>query len=87
MFKGAGNRLTMNQTYTWEFQCQYELQSYPLDTQNQGQQSKELNFCYSMRTSVLTNLKKKSTTITNDKITRQLLSLENLFIRSLGNIS
>ena len=23
----------MNQTYTWEFQCQYELQSYPFDTQ------------------------------------------------------
>ena len=27
------NRLTMNQTYTWEFQCQYELQRYPFDTQ------------------------------------------------------
>ena len=23
----------MNQTYTWEFQCKYELQSYPFDTQ------------------------------------------------------
>ena len=23
----------MNQTYTWEFQCQYELQHYPFDTQ------------------------------------------------------
>ena len=33
MFKGAENRLTMNQTYTWEFQCQYELQRYPFDTQ------------------------------------------------------
>ena len=33
MFKGAENRLTMNQTYTWEFQCQYVLQRYPFDTQ------------------------------------------------------
>ena len=23
----------MNQTYTWEFQCKYELQRYPFDTQ------------------------------------------------------
>ena len=27
------NRLTMNQTYTHEFQCQYELQRYPFDLQ------------------------------------------------------
>ena len=33
IFDGAQNRLTMNQTYTWEFQCQYELQRYPFDTQ------------------------------------------------------
>ena len=33
VFKGAENRLTMNQTYTWEFQCKYELQRYPFDTQ------------------------------------------------------
>ena len=33
LFKGAKNRLTMNQTYTWEFQCQYVLQRYPFDTQ------------------------------------------------------
>ena len=33
IFEGAGNRLTMNQTYTWEFQCKYELQRYPFDTQ------------------------------------------------------
>ena len=33
LFEGAENRLTMNQTYTWEFQCQYELQRYPFDTQ------------------------------------------------------
>ena len=33
IFEGAENRLTMNQTYTWEFQCQYKLQRYPFDTQ------------------------------------------------------
>ena len=33
IFKGADNRLTMNQTYTWEFQCKYELSRYPFDTQ------------------------------------------------------
>ena len=33
IFKGEENRLTMNQTYTWEFQCKYELQRYPFDTQ------------------------------------------------------
>ena len=33
IFEGADNRLTMNQTYTWEFQCKYELQRYPFDTQ------------------------------------------------------
>ena len=33
IFEGAENRLTMNQTYTWEFQCKYELQRYPFDTQ------------------------------------------------------
>ena len=33
VFKGAENSLTMNQTYTWEFQCKYELQPYPFDTQ------------------------------------------------------
>ena len=32
-FQGAKNRLTMNQTYTMEFQCQYKLQRYPFDTQ------------------------------------------------------
>ena len=32
-FQGGKNRLTMNQTYTWEFQCQYELERYPFDTQ------------------------------------------------------
>ena len=35
IFEGAENGLTMNQTYTWEFQCQYELQRYPFDTQVQ----------------------------------------------------
>ena len=33
IFEGADNRLTMNQTYTQEFQCQYKLQRYPFDTQ------------------------------------------------------
>ena len=33
IFKGADNRLTMNQTYTKEFQCPYQLQRYPFDTQ------------------------------------------------------
>ena len=33
IFQGAENRLTMNQTYTWEFQCKYELKRYPFDTQ------------------------------------------------------
>ena len=33
IFEGAENRVTMTQTYTWEFQCQYKLQQYPFDTQ------------------------------------------------------
>ena len=33
IFEGAENSLTMNQTYTWEFQCKYKLQRYPFDTQ------------------------------------------------------
>ena len=33
IFMGAENSLTMYQTYTWEFQCKYELQHYPFDTQ------------------------------------------------------
>ena len=33
IFQGGRNKLTMNQTYTWEFQCKYELQRYPFDTQ------------------------------------------------------
>ena len=33
IFEGDENRLTMNQTYTLEFQCKYELQRYPFDTQ------------------------------------------------------
>ena len=33
IFEGAENRLTMNQTYTWEFQCEYVLQRYPFDKQ------------------------------------------------------
>ena len=33
VFKGSDNKLTMNQTYTREFQCKYQLQRYPFDTQ------------------------------------------------------
>ena len=33
LFKGAENNLTMKQTYTWEFQCKYELGNYPFDMQ------------------------------------------------------
>ena len=33
IFEGGENTLTMTQTYTWEFQCQYKLQHYPFDTQ------------------------------------------------------
>ena len=32
-FKGAENTLTMNQTYTEPFQCQYKLNRYPFDSQ------------------------------------------------------
>ena len=33
MFKGEENSLNMTQSYTHEFQCVYELESYPFDTQ------------------------------------------------------
>ena len=33
IFEGTKNTLTMEQTYAWEFQCKYELQHYPFDTQ------------------------------------------------------
>ena len=33
IFEGAENTLTLNQTYTHEFQCQYKLQRYPFDSQ------------------------------------------------------
>ena len=33
IFEGAENSLTMKQTYTHEFQCKYELQRYPFDSQ------------------------------------------------------
>ena len=36
IFEGAENRLSMNQTFTWEFQCKYKLQRYPFDTQVTG---------------------------------------------------
>ena len=33
IFKGAENGLTMRQTYTHRFQCNYLLSRYPFDTQ------------------------------------------------------
>ena len=33
IFKGEENRLTMKQTYTFQFQCKYDLKRYPFDTQ------------------------------------------------------
>ena len=33
VFQGEENTLTMNQTYSKEFQCLYMLQRYPFDTQ------------------------------------------------------
>ena len=33
MFKGPENKLTMNQTYTKAFQCEYKLSRYPFDIQ------------------------------------------------------
>ena len=33
IFEGADHKLTMEQMYTWEFQCKYQLQKYPFDTQ------------------------------------------------------
>jgi hypothetical protein len=33
IFHGDQNTLTMTQSYTVEFQCQYELANYPFDTQ------------------------------------------------------
>ena len=33
IFEGGENKLEMIQAYTWEFQCQYELQRYPFDKQ------------------------------------------------------
>ena len=33
IFEGSENRLTLNQTYTHEFQCLYDLEKYPFDKQ------------------------------------------------------
>ena len=33
VFKGEENKLTMNQTYSKKFQCEYQLHRYPFDTQ------------------------------------------------------
>ena len=36
IYKGDENTLSMQQTYTHEFQCVYQLKSYPFDTQVGG---------------------------------------------------
>ena len=33
IFKGKENTILMQQVYTWQFQCKYNLQDYPFDTQ------------------------------------------------------
>ena len=33
IFKGSENNIIMSQTYTREFQCNYEFEVYPFDTQ------------------------------------------------------
>ena len=33
IFMGGENILSMQQVYTWQFQCKYNLQEYPFDTQ------------------------------------------------------
>ena len=33
IFKGSENTLTMRQTYTYKFQCVFQLSRYPFDTQ------------------------------------------------------
>ena len=33
VFKGGENTLFMQQVYTWQFQCKYDLKNYPFDTQ------------------------------------------------------
>ena len=33
VFDGGKNTLRMEQVYTWQFQCNYQLQTYPFDTQ------------------------------------------------------
>ena len=32
-FEATGNRLEMQQVYTWQFQCKYDLKFYPFDAQ------------------------------------------------------
>ena len=36
IFEGEDNSLSMEQVYTWEFQCKYHLHYYPFDTQVQS---------------------------------------------------
>ena len=44
-FEGSENSLTMKQTYTHEFQCQYQLNRYPFDTQVwEGSENRKTEF-------------------------------------------
>ena len=36
IFEGENNRISMEQVYTWQFQCFYQLKHYPFDIQVLG---------------------------------------------------
>ena len=44
IFEGGGNRIEMQQVYTWQFQCKYDLRNYPFDTQVGSAQPKSKLF-------------------------------------------
>ena len=46
IFKGEENTLFMQQVYTWQFQCQYNLQDYPFDTQVSKDTQQRLIFIF-----------------------------------------
>ena len=45
-FEADGNRIEMQQVYTWQFQCKYDLKLYPFDGQVKGEEvnSRRINF-------------------------------------------
>ena len=45
IFKGRENTLLMQQVYTWQFQCKYNLQDYPFDTQVRKSLRHRCTFC------------------------------------------